>query len=222
MGAPAGTGSCEPSPDGLGPSGFDPSRVKGWPDKNAPLNFEAIADPIIGAIRFAYTLERRHKRRSIPWTGPEISWREHATCPLIADRLKAGNLSYVEEDQGRDALEEIVSACIQLGIEQGRRLARSDASDLLDEAYGAKFTVTVGWDEFTHVHTQTGLIAEPVLALQKAIGALVDELARVQRCPRHRAITRDSDGSPKGGDAKAAPFTTARAGEDGIALGGAA
>jgi len=92
------------------------------------------------------------------------------------------------DDQGRDALEEIVQLAIQLGIEQGRRIARSDESELLDNANGAVFTLTVGWGDRTHLHTQAGILTDPAECLRKAIKAFEDELSRVERCPRERAL----------------------------------
>lgn len=182
-------------------SGFDPSRVVPWPDNNVPLDFEQISRPILHAIRFAYDLKRRDRRRSIPWRGPEIAPRDQACCPKITERLKANHLSYAEEDQGRDALEEIVAAAIQLGIEQGRRLARSDACELLDGFSGAAFTVSVGWDDWTHVHTKAGLRSDPQECLRKAIQALQAEAERVARCPREKFL-RDSDRNRDGEDAQ--------------------
>lgn len=165
-----------------------------WPKDGGPLSFEQITRPVIHAIRFAYDMKRRDRRRNIPWRGPEIGERDMACSPLAAERLKAHRLAYAEEDQGRDTLEEIVGLAIQLGIEQGRRIAKSDEEPLLDKAYGAVFTVTVGYER-THVHTQAGLLTDPVECLSKAIEALVSEMASVQRCPRHKAACRDSDGS---------------------------
>lgn len=101
---------------GLGPLGFDPAR------EDKPYSFDEIAEPILRAIRFAYKLERRNKGRSIPWRGPPIGRNEAACSPDFKERLRAGNLAYADEDQGRDALEEIVGVALQLGIEQGRRI----------------------------------------------------------------------------------------------------
>lgn len=163
-------------------------REDGWPSDGGPLDFEEIARPILHAIRFAYDMQRRDRRRNIPWRGPEIGKRDRACCLGAAERLKAGRLAYAEDDQGRDALEEIVQLAIQLGIEQGRRIARSDESELLDNANGAVFTLTVGWGDRTHLHTQAGILTDPAECLRKAIKAFEDELSRVERCPRERAL----------------------------------
>lgn len=186
-------GPTDLSRDASQPVGAHPSRVQPWPADNGPLSFEDIARPVLHAIRFAYDLKRRDRRRSIPWRGPEIDKRDQACSPTITERLQAKNLSYVEEDQGREALEEIITGAIQLGIAQGRRLARSDHSELLDDAYGAVLTIRIGWDGFASVHTQSGLLADPTECLRKGIEELASEMARVQRCPRHKAVTRDRD-----------------------------
>lgn len=169
----------------------DSGRVP-WPEDGGPLGFEDLTRPVLHAIRFAYDLKRRDRRRNIPWRGPEIvDTGTLACCPTISERLKAHRLAYSEEDQGRDTLEEVVGAAIQLGIEQGRRIAKSSEQKLLSEAYGATFTLHIGYDH-TYLHTQSGHMADPVECLRKAIGALTDEMARVQRCPRQKALGCDS------------------------------
>lgn len=168
--------------------------AKGWPADGGPLDFEAISRPVLHAIRFAYTLERRDRRKNIPWRGPEIGESMRACSPLAKERLKAHRLAYAEEDQGRDTLEEIVGLAIQLGIEQGRRIARSEESRLLDSANGAVFTVRVDWQGSTSLHTQSGFLSDPVACLRAAMGAFEYELARVENCPRYRALAQGAVG----------------------------
>ena len=98
---------------------------KPWPDNDQPARFRDIADPIRAAIEFAYKLERQNKNRSIPWNGLDIGKTEQAGCFRPKQQLARMNLKISLEDQGRDALDEIIRICIQLGIEQGRRLERS-------------------------------------------------------------------------------------------------
>lgn len=93
-----------------------------WPPNDAPASLEDLVGPICDAIRFAYTLARQHADRDIPWSGPEIGVAQQANCPLAADQLRAENLAYALDDQGRDALMEIVGLALRLGIEQGRRI----------------------------------------------------------------------------------------------------
>lgn len=99
-----------------------------WPKDGMPLDYQAIHDPIVKAIRFAYDLIRKNQNRSIPWKGPSIGRPEAATSLEARNRLSAEMLRYSEEDQGRDALDEIIGVAIQIGIEQGRRIQKnSDA-----------------------------------------------------------------------------------------------
>lgn len=97
--------------------------MKGWPENGEPADFSALADPICEALRFAYSLRRRNADVDIPWAGPEIGRHELATCHPAAHALSAENLRYSEEEQGRDALMEIVGLALRLGIEQGRRIS---------------------------------------------------------------------------------------------------
>lgn len=70
------------------------------------------------------------------------------------------------------------------------------ASDEVFLLYGATFTLSIGYNH-THLHTQSGSLADPVECLRKAIGALTDEMARVQRCPRQRALAHNDKTSGK-------------------------
>lgn len=98
----------------------------GWPQaKNEPLDFDALAGPLMRAVQFCYNLERRNHNKSVPWKGPNIGSNELACCLPAKEKLSAKNLAYSEEDQGRDPLQEIIGLAIQLGIEQGRRIMRS-------------------------------------------------------------------------------------------------
>ena len=98
-----------------------------WPPDDAPANFEDLTAPICAAIRFAYRLQRRNQDRDIPWSGPEIGAEERATALLAQAQLGAVNLAYSLDDQGRDALTEIIGLAVRLGIEQGRRIVKSSA-----------------------------------------------------------------------------------------------
>lgn len=100
--------------------------MKEWPEKSATVRFTDITEPIIKAIRFAYNLKRKNTQRDIPWEGLDIGKEEQACCFSPIEKLTAFNLEYSLDSQGRDALTEIVGVAVQLGIEQGRRMAHSD------------------------------------------------------------------------------------------------
>ena len=100
--------------------------MKEWPEGSATARFTDITEPVIQAMRFAYTLKRKNIQRDIPWEGLDIGREEQACCFSPIEKLTAFNLEYSLDSQGRDALTEIVGVAVQLGIEQGRRMAYSD------------------------------------------------------------------------------------------------
>jgi hypothetical protein len=92
-----------------------------WPDNDEPLDFDSLTTPLLKAIKFAYKLERKNKGQAIPWSGPDSG--VHAGYSLHPkQQLSAENLRYSDEEQGRDALEELIGLALRLGIEQGRRI----------------------------------------------------------------------------------------------------
>ncbi len=99
------------------------SKSKSWPDEGETVCFRDLAEPVCEAIRFAYSLSRRNKRRSVPWTGYNIGKHELACC-LPPHRVLMESQLRQDGEQGRDALQGIVGIAVQLGIEQGRRMER--------------------------------------------------------------------------------------------------
>ena len=95
-----------------------------WPKDETTVMFNKIADPIKEAIEFAYDLTRQNKRKSIPWHGLDIGEAEKVSNLTPKERLKKTQLDHSLEDQGRDALDEIIGIAVQLGIEQGRRIEK--------------------------------------------------------------------------------------------------
>lgn len=88
-----------------------------------PWNFEDITKSLKKAVKFAYSTRRKNKTKDIPWDGPNLTiTRILAGCFNINESLKEENLIYNEENQGRDALDIIISCAVQLGIEQGIRM----------------------------------------------------------------------------------------------------
>ncbi len=98
---------------------------KAWPDEKS-VEFDDLCEPVCKALRFAYKLQRQNEGSSIPWTGLDLGQRELVCSPSPDDKLSASSLQFDDEDQGRDALEVIVAIAVQLGIEQGRRMERSE------------------------------------------------------------------------------------------------
>lgn len=90
--------------------------------EDAPYSYADLADPVRKALKFAYKMRRQNKGQDIPWDGPPIGELQAANCLDFAHNLSAEALEYAEEDQGRDALEEIIGVALRLGMEQGRRI----------------------------------------------------------------------------------------------------
>ena len=96
--------------------------MKAWPKNDKPASFEDIVAPLKAAIKFAYKMSRRNINKNIQYKGFDIGQAQFATCFHANETLSAKHLKFTLEDQGRDALEEILGIAVQLGIEQGRRI----------------------------------------------------------------------------------------------------
>lgn len=91
--------------------------MSAWPKDDAPVgDFEQLTNPLVQAVRFCYSLARKNEDKDIPYKGFDGCYRR------ASDQFAAENLRYSDEDQGRDALTEIIGYAVQVGIEQGRRI----------------------------------------------------------------------------------------------------
>lgn len=98
-----------------------------WPADGSPASIEDLIAPIYAAITFAYELQRRNVDQDIPWAGPPIGEDERANALAAHDQLRAWSLDYSLNDQGRDALTEIIGLALRIGIEQGRRIFKTSS-----------------------------------------------------------------------------------------------
>jgi len=108
-----------------------------WPKNDKHMHFSELTEPVCRAIRKAYKLTSKDYGEGIKWTGPELPQSMRAGCLPYDELLTRKQLEYSEQDQGRDPLEEIVGIAIQLGMEQGRRLNKTDLEiplEILDMA----------------------------------------------------------------------------------------
>lgn len=117
----------------------DPPNPSGWPENGAAVALDDLAQPICEAIRFAYELRRKNRKRDIPWDSFETP--ESAHGHNIRETLRAEHLRYSDENQNRDCLEEIIGCAIRLGIEQGHRMAHSSS-----EYKAMKITASINSD----------------------------------------------------------------------------
>jgi hypothetical protein len=106
--------------------------MKDWPKDNAPATFTDITAPVLRAVRYAYDLHRVNIDKDVPWEGLDIGERSKACSFSPPEALAAGYLAYSMEEQDRSALEVIIGVAVQLGIEQGRRMALEQQKVSLD------------------------------------------------------------------------------------------
>jgi hypothetical protein len=103
-----------------------------WPKNPSQCaDFEQLTEPILKALRFAYQLERKNKNMRIPWTGLDTGPDCAATCLAPEEALSKDALAWALDEHGREALEVIMQVALQLGIEQGRRLALNKMKERL-------------------------------------------------------------------------------------------
>ena len=116
--------------------------MKNWPADNKPANFEELVKPLVESLRFAYDVNRKNQGKSVPYRGADHDTLGYAFSG--AKKLSAENLRYSEDEQGRDALTEIIELAVMVGIEQGQRIeyASQKTNRLLFDALMAKLDIT--------------------------------------------------------------------------------
>lgn len=103
--------------------------MKRWPRGNKPVDFDELTDPLRKAILFGYKLERKNEDKDVPWRGLNIGQKEMGILPPPDVRFKAKYLALREEGQGEDLLDTVLAIGVQLGIEQGRRVAYKELEE---------------------------------------------------------------------------------------------
>lgn len=104
-----------------------------WPKDGEPANFEDLVGPLREALGFCYGMDRHRVGEDVPYWGLNVG-DLHINLP-VDEQLSARNLVWQADEHGRDAADVILGIAVQLGIEQGRRLARKEgqkAQTLLD------------------------------------------------------------------------------------------
>jgi hypothetical protein len=97
-------------------------KMKEWPDNDEVVNFEELTGPVVQAIQEAYKLIPLDVSHGIEWTGLNIGKKLLAHSFSPEEALSATYLPHGD----RSPLEVIVGIAVQLGIEQGRRMAAGD------------------------------------------------------------------------------------------------
>lgn len=95
---------------------------KEWPENSKVVRFSDITDPVKEALQVAMDKGDAVYEDGIEWTGLMQGKFTAAVALAPTVALHAQNLTYSNEEQGRDVYNEIISIAVQLGIEQGRRM----------------------------------------------------------------------------------------------------
>lgn len=98
------------------------SNQKEWPADGSPADFEDLTGPIREAILFAYKVERQNEDKDVPYEGLPKGWHELVCSFPAKEALSAEQLRYSNDEQGRDALTEILAVLANISFEQGRRI----------------------------------------------------------------------------------------------------
>lgn len=96
--------------------------MKQWPENNEPAHLEDITSPLADIIREAYEPSKyaadefNYDGLNLPENRSDLLCVSHN----ISDRFKAENIDYHKE-RGRDLIDIVLCAAVNLGMEQGRR-----------------------------------------------------------------------------------------------------
>jgi len=114
-----------------------------WPKNGKYIKFKDLERAVRSAIDHCYNINRKNKDIDVDWIGPPVSdYLTKFHCINFKERLEAYSLDYAKINRGKDAMDEIISIALQLGIEQGRRMFLNELNknfDDLDKTMGRAF-----------------------------------------------------------------------------------
>jgi hypothetical protein len=96
-----------------------------FPRQSKIVRFDKVTGAVKTHLKSQFSFRRINRKKDLTWRGPSLSRFLAAGCLPYGDHFKAGNLRYSEQEQGRDAMTEILGTVVQVGMEQGRRLVAS-------------------------------------------------------------------------------------------------
>lgn len=100
-------------------------RLIKFPRQSQTVRFDKLTGAVKQHLKSQFSFRRINRKKDLSWRGPSLPRFLAATCLSYNDHFKASNLRYSEQEQGRDALTEILGTVVQVGMEQGRRLVAS-------------------------------------------------------------------------------------------------
>jgi len=91
------------------------------------MNFPKMLD---GFMKYYRNTVLRENNKEYKYDGPDLTSNELLACnPTIKDHLSEESIKWIEEDQGRDIMEELFTCAIQLGIQQGIYMKEKEIED---------------------------------------------------------------------------------------------
>lgn len=99
--------------------------IRPWPSDGSTVDFTDLVEPLVDLMRQRFV--ERPDSDTLTYDGYDVGAKH--VCLGIDELIEPANMAWQLEDQGRDALEVLVAACVQVGIEQGRRVARNEIAE---------------------------------------------------------------------------------------------
>lgn len=95
-----------------------------WAEYPEPLDFDKLCKVSRHILEQVCEVEViREEDEDVLYLGPELDKKIASVSPQPSQALSAENINYEKEDQGRDELSQVLQIIIQLGVEQGLRIA---------------------------------------------------------------------------------------------------
>jgi hypothetical protein len=102
-------------------------KMNKWPkDPKKTVSFHALIVPLKKALLFGYELKRINVNRNIPYDGYDIGEDSKVASFSPNHKMRADYLRKQLEEHGKDLADYILEITFQLGVEQGKRIFRSD------------------------------------------------------------------------------------------------
>jgi len=103
-----------------------------WAPYPDALDFGKLAAVARNMIEQVADVEvtRKPGDEGVEYDGPPLHPRFFVASFKPREALSKEKLDFAEQDQGRDALEEVLAVVLQMGVEQGLRMARGEWTDM--------------------------------------------------------------------------------------------
>ena len=112
--------------------------MKKWPEKQTEtVNFVELMIPLKKIMKDNYT-QKSNVVKTIPYDGYDFGPIGRACLPGPKELLKASNLKYDQEEQGRELMDTLLMVVFNLGMENGRRASNEQTRQILSAVQNIK------------------------------------------------------------------------------------